>query len=269
MPMISSDPDSTPASGAAFAATRWSVVLSARTPGCPQSRQALETLCRHYWSPLYAYIRRQGYTSHDAQDLTQEFFARLFQKNSLAAVEREKGKFRSFLLASLKHFLANEWDRLRAQKRGGNQTIVSIDAAAEEASCAAALASTETADRLFDRRWALTLLDRTMERLRKEYEDSGKAHVYTLLRETLTSDRASVPYAHIALELKSTEGAVKVAVHRLRTRYRAGKGTRAPLPTGKPGPMRHGNHRRQFHRKHFSSATTSPIGSQTNANAID
>lgn len=217
--VASSEPPSTSSAGAGFAATRWSVVLSARTPDSAQSHQALETLCKNYWPPLYAFIRRRGYSPHDAQDLTQEFFARLLEKNCLACVEPHKGKFRSFLLASVKHFLANEWDKLRAQKRGGGRTVVPIDTAILETS-SAAFASSESADSLFDKRWALTLLDRTMERLRSEYVESGKDTVFEHLRETLTADRTSIPYSRIAVDLHSSEGAVKVAVHRLRQRYR-------------------------------------------------
>ena len=218
--MTSTPPVSTPLAGAAFAPTHWSVVLSARAQDGEPSRLALETLCRNYWPPLYAYIRRQGFSPADAQDLTQEFFARLLEKNYLASVQQEKGRFRSFLLAALKHFLSNEWDKLRAQKRGGGRTAIPMDTAFAENACATALASNESADRLYDRRWALTLLDRTMERLRLEYADSGKGRAFASLRETLTCERGTVPYSRIASELGSTEGAVKVAVHRLRLRYR-------------------------------------------------
>lgn len=217
--MDSSTQDSTPATAAHFAPTRWSVVLSARAPDCAQSRLALETLCRHYWAPLYAYVRRQGHSPHDAQDLTQEFFARLLRKNYLESVSPEKGRFRSFLLASLKHFLTNEWDRSQAQKRGGHYEMVSIDAAVE-ASCANAFTAGESAEHLFDRQWALTLLDRTMARLRKEYEEAGKMLVFEALRESLTADQGSLPYSQIARTLDTTEGAIKVGVHRLRQRYR-------------------------------------------------
>ena len=202
-----------------FAATRWSVVLAARQPeASAQSREALETLCRHYWQPLYAFVRRQGHSPQDAQDLTQDFFALLLEKHYLGDVDPQKGKFRSFLLAALKHFLANEWDKRRAQKRGGGKTAVSIDIAAAETSCASALATHESADRLYDRRWAMTLLERTMERLEREHQSKAKA--FERLRPTLVGDRNSIPYAQIARELDSTEGAVKVAVHRLRQRYR-------------------------------------------------
>jgi RNA polymerase sigma-70 factor (ECF subfamily) len=206
-------------SPAEFAVTRSSLVLSAKANDSPQSDAALETLCRNYWPPLYAYIRRQGLSPHDAQDLTQSFFARLLEKNYLAAVAPGKGKFRSFLLASLKHFLANEWDKMRAQKRGGGKPLVSLDYAPAEACCA--LESAEAGpDAVFERRWAVTLLERTLTRLRDEYIAEGKKAVFEQLKETLTGERQLIPYATVARELASSEGAVKVAVHRLRRRYR-------------------------------------------------
>ena len=185
----------------------------------PQSDDALETLCRNYWRPLYAYIRRQGLSPHDAQDLTQAFFARLLEKNFLASVAPGKGKFRSFLLTSLKHFMANEWDKARAQKRGGGKPFVSLDFDAVEACCA--LESGDTGpDAVFERRWAMTMLERTLSRLREEYISGGKENVFEQLKETLTGERQSIPYATVARQLGSSEGAVKVAVHRLRRRYR-------------------------------------------------
>jgi RNA polymerase sigma factor (sigma-70 family) len=193
-----------------FAATRWTVVLTA---GQGQSR-ALEELCRTYWYPLYAYVRRRGYEAHEAEDLTQEFFARLLTKNYLADVEREKGKFRSFLLASLKHFLANEWDKARAQKRGGGQTFVSLDA---ETRYRQEPADELSADKLLDRQWALALLDLVLTRLEAETD----ATQFAALKSFLTADKDTIPYAEVAGKLRTTEGAVKVAVHRLRKRYRA------------------------------------------------
>jgi DNA-directed RNA polymerase specialized sigma24 family protein len=217
--MTSSQRQAESSSPAEFAATRWSLVLSAKANDSPQSDDALETLCRNYWRPLYAYIRRQGLSPHDAQDLTQAFFARLLEKNYLAAVVPGKGKFRSFLLASLKHFLANEWDKARAQKRGGGKPFISLDYEAAEVCCA--LESGKGApDAVFERRWAVTLLERTLARLRQEYIADGKEPVFEQLKETLTGERQSIPYATVARELGSSEGAVKVAVHRLRRRYR-------------------------------------------------
>jgi RNA polymerase sigma-70 factor (ECF subfamily) len=145
---------------AAFVTTHWSVVLDAGRADTTRARDALARLCQTYWHPLYAYVRRLGYSPHDAQDLTQEFFARLLAKNSLAAADESRGRFRSFLLSSLKHFLANEWDKARAQKRGGGQVPIPIDPAVAETGCYFEPADPATADKIFERRWALTLLDR-------------------------------------------------------------------------------------------------------------
>ena len=200
-----------------FATTHWSLVLAAGgdTRG---AQPALAALCDAYWYPLYAFIRRQGLAPHDAQDLTQEFFARLIEKEWLGAVQRERGRFRSWLLAALKHFLANEWDKSRARKRGGGVQFVSIDDATAESRYAQEPADLATADRLYDRRWALTLLDRVLARLREEMAAAGKTAHFDALKFCLTGERAA--YAEVALALAMSEGAVKVAVHRLRERYR-------------------------------------------------
>jgi RNA polymerase sigma-70 factor (ECF subfamily) len=208
------------ASQTSFVTTHWSVVLSAREANSPQSSAALEALCRSYWYPLYAHVRRQGYAPHDAQDLTQEFFARLLQKHYLDAAAREKGRFRTFLLVALKRFLANEWDRRHAQKRGGFTAVVSIDQEMAESRFAAEPAHQLQPDVLFDRQWAVTLLDRTMSRLREEYIASGRAKLFELLRGCLARDESALPYAEIAVRLNLSEAAVKMAVQRLRARYR-------------------------------------------------
>jgi RNA polymerase sigma factor (sigma-70 family) len=197
-----------------FAATRWTVVRAAGHAKTPEARRALEELCRTYWYPLYAYVRRRGYEAHEAEDLTQKFFGRLLAKNYLADVDREKGKFRSFLLASLKHFLANEWDKARAQKRGGDQTLISLDA---ETRYQHEPIDEASADKLLDRTWAVALLDQVLTRLQAETD----AKQFTALKSFLTADQDTIPYAEAASKLKTTEGAVKVAVHRLRKRYRA------------------------------------------------
>jgi DNA-directed RNA polymerase specialized sigma24 family protein len=209
-----------PASDAWFVTTHWSVVLSAREPASPQSAAALETLCRTYWYPLYAYLRRQGRPPHDAQDLTQGFFARLLQKDYLRAAEREKGKFRTFLLVALKRFLANEWDRAHAQKRGGFAPVIPIDQEFAESRLAADPSPNVQPDVLFDRQWALTLLERTMSQLHEEYVASGRAQLFEYLQSCLGRDESALPYADIAARLRLTEAAVKMAVHRLRARYR-------------------------------------------------
>ncbi len=208
------------AGAAQFATTHWSVVLSARDDRASQAQASLAKLCQTYWYPLYVYVRRQGHGVPDAQDLTQEFFARLIEKNSLEQVRREKGKFRSFLLASLKNFLTNEWDRARALKRGGGQELVSLDGDTAETRYGLEPAHGETADKIFDRRWAMTLLDTTLSRLRQEFDNQGKAKLFEALKFTLTAERGTTPYAELATKLGLSEGAVKVSVHRLRQRYR-------------------------------------------------
>jgi RNA polymerase sigma-70 factor (ECF subfamily) len=212
--------DSIPPGAAGFALTHWSVVLAAGRSDSTQARDALERLCRTYWFPIYAFVRRQGHSPHDAQDLTQEFFARLLAKHYLADADRAKGRFRSFLLASLKHFLANEWDKARAQKRGGGQVMIPIDIKTAETSCGFEPADDSTPDKIFERRWALTLLDQVLRRLRDEYVRDGKERLFEQLKPTLTEASRSVPYAEIATRLGTSEGAVKGAVHRLRQCYR-------------------------------------------------
>jgi RNA polymerase sigma factor (sigma-70 family) len=203
-----------------FATTRWSLVLAAGRPNSPQASAALATLCETYWYPLYAYIRRRGHDADDAQDLTQAFFTRLLEKNDLATADSERGKFRSFLLTSLKHFLSNEWDRGHAQKRGGGRTPVSIDFVAAEGRYNLEPSHELTAEKIFDRRWALTLLDQVLARLREESVQGGKSQIFELLKVFLTGENAPVSIRELADKLAMTEGALKVAVHRLRRRYR-------------------------------------------------
>jgi len=205
---------------AVFVTTHWSVVLSAREKGSPQSAAALETLCRTYWYPLYAYVRRQGHSPPDAQDLTQEFFARLLQKDYLKAAAREKGRFRTFLIVALKRFLANEWDRLRAQKRGGGQPPLSLDTELAEQRYQIEPVAETSADRVFERRWALTLLDRTLARLREEFAATGRAREFDGLKVCLTAERGEISYREIGAALEMSDGAARVAVHRLRRRFR-------------------------------------------------
>jgi RNA polymerase sigma-70 factor (ECF subfamily) len=194
-------------------------VLRARGGGSTSARAALATLCQTYWYPLYAFVRRQGHPPHDAQDLTQEFFARLLARNYLADVAREKGRFRSFLLVALKHFLANEGDRARAAKRGGGQSVISLDDVGAEGRYQLEPVDRLSADRIFDRRWALTLLERVLERLRAEYGALEKTGEFEAMQDCLTG-KSDQSYAVIARKLGTSEGAVKVAVHRLRKRYR-------------------------------------------------
>lgn len=201
--------------GDAFTHTRWSVVLAAQEP--VRAKVALEELCHTYWYPLYAYVRRRGYRPEDAQDLTQTFFARLLEKNWLDAVAPEKGRFRAFLLAALKHFLANEWDKALAQKRGGGAIPVALEA---ETRYQREPLNELSPDRLFDRQWALALLETVLNQLRNEYDTDDKRRLFEALRGTLTGDQPEPGYAEVGRQLGMNEGAIKVAVHRLRKRYR-------------------------------------------------
>jgi len=203
-----------------FVTTRWSVVLAIGRADSTQARRALTTLCQTYWYPLYAYVRRLGHSPADAEDLTQEFFARLLEKQYLARVQREGGRFRSFLLAAFKRFLANEWDRAEAQKRGGHRTVLSLDAAAAESRYRQQPAYELTPDKIYDRAWARTLLEEVLVRLRQEYAAAGKAELFDQISVSLSQPRGAVRYADIAEQLGTTEAAVKMAVQRLRARYR-------------------------------------------------
>jgi RNA polymerase sigma-70 factor (ECF subfamily) len=205
--------------GRAFHTTRWSVITAAQGD-TTSAAAAVGDLCQCYWFPLYAFVRRRGHAVHDAQDLTQAFFARFLEHRGFAAVDRANGRFRSFLLASLKHFLANEYDRQQAAKRGGGCTFVPLNDPNAEARYHAHAAEQLTAERLFDREWALALLDRALARLAAEMAAEGKGTQFEALKFCLTG-AASAPYAEVAASLGLSEGAVKVAVHRLRTRYRA------------------------------------------------
>jgi len=220
MPSTQHHSDSTAPGAGTFALTHWSVVMAAGSSDSTHARDALETLCRTYWHPIYAFVRRQGHSPHDAQDLTQEFFARFLEKNYLDGVDRAKGRFRSFLLTCLKHFLANEWDKAGAQKRGAHPILIPINVQSAETSWGLEPAESMTAEKLFERRWALTLLEQVLARLRAEYTRDGKARTFEQLKSTLSGERRSVPYAEISARLGISEGAVKVAVHRLRQRYR-------------------------------------------------
>ncbi len=209
-----------PTASPVFVTTRWSVVVSAQRKDSPAADEALEQLCRAYWYPLYAYVRRAGHTPADAEDLTQAFFARLLEKDWLGVADQQRGRFRSFLLGALKHFLANEWDKARTLKRGGHLRWVSLDAPAGEDRLQHEPVAKGAPDLEFDRRWALTLLDAVLARLEKEYAQAGKAKWFGQLKPSLGSDRAEVNYTQLAGELAMSEGAVRVAVHRLRQRYR-------------------------------------------------
>lgn len=202
-----------------FVTTRWSVVLRAGLSDTTRAQAALAELCGAYWYPLYAYARRQGFGPQDAEDATQGFFAKLLKLNSLAGVGQEKGRFRAFLLASMKHYLSDERDRAPAQKRNRALTI-SLDAHAAEERYRFEPVDTVTPEQLFERRWALTLLDTVMQRLQTEYVESGRAALFSGLRFAITGDKSGVPYTELATELGISGEAVRVAVHRLRRRYR-------------------------------------------------
>lgn len=203
-----------------FPHTRWSVVLAATQQSAPEAEAALETICRAYWYPLYAFVRRSGQSPHDAQDLTQEFFRQLLEKRWLAAADREKGRLRTFLVTALKHFMAKEWRRAAAQKRGGGQTHVPMDTAFAESRYAAEGATQLPAEAVFDRQWALTLLDLTVQRLEAEFVAAGKADEFVILKRCLVAAHDAIDYAALAARLDRSEGAVRVAVHRLRKRFR-------------------------------------------------
>jgi DNA-directed RNA polymerase specialized sigma24 family protein len=203
-----------------FATTRWTVVLSAGRKSSPQSDRALGELCQTYWYPLYAYVRGQGKSKEDAEDLVQAFFARFLQKNYLEGLRAERGKFRAFLLASLKHFLANEWDKSQRQKRGGGVTHLSLDWQGAEQRFRLDPADPSSPDKIYDREWALSLLERVINRVRGECEADGKAKLFNQVKGFLMVGESITPYAHAARELGLDEGAVRVAVHRLRKRYR-------------------------------------------------
>jgi RNA polymerase sigma factor (sigma-70 family) len=203
-----------------FLTTRWSVVLAARSARTTDASHALESLCRTYWHPLYAYARRRGHSPQDAEDLTQGFFEKLLEKSWLAAVEQERGRFRQFLLMAFKRFLVNEHDHAQRLKRGGGAHAVPLDTVLGEKLYREETSPSASADEVYDRRWALSLLDSTLSRLRSEFESSGRAREFDILKPQLTAPRGNVPYAEIALELQTTDGAARVAVHRLRKRFR-------------------------------------------------
>jgi RNA polymerase sigma-70 factor (ECF subfamily) len=209
-----------PSGASRFATTHWSVVLAAGSPSSSHYQEALNTLCRTYWFPLYAYLRRNGYDTHQAEDHTQAFFTYLLEKRGLRVADPEKGKFRSFLLATLKHFVGDERDRARAKKRGGGRKILSLDFDKAETWYALEPAHQLSPEKLFEKSWALTVVDRTIARLKAESVSTNKQKLFDHLKVYLTSRRDSTGYRDAAAELDMTEGAVKVAVHRLRARYR-------------------------------------------------
>jgi len=206
---------------AAFVTTHWSAVLAARGGGSREAEAALAELCRTYWYPLFAYIRRRGHDPHEAEDLTQSFFERLLEKHYLRNLTPGMGRFRSFLLASLRHFLANEWHRAQTGKRGGGKQCFSLDDENAEARYQRELADNVTPETLFERGWALTVLEQVLARLRAEFAAGEKADLFDQLKAFLSAELPEGSYAAAARRTGLSEGAVKVAVHRMRRRYGA------------------------------------------------
>lgn len=219
MPDTTSSESVTPHSDARFATTHWSMVLKAGQPDGTGHQQALETLCRTYWYPLYTYLRRSGYSTHKAEDYTQGFFATLLEKHRLEYADPARGRFRSFLLTSLKHFVADEHDRARAKKRGGAGQMLSLDTTDAEHRYALELADHVSPEKLFERSWALTVLKEALARLRSEYRAANRQDLFERLKCYLQADENPPSYAEAAAALGMSEGTLRVAVHRLRQQY--------------------------------------------------
>lgn len=202
-----------------FLTTQWSLVFQAGDATSTVADAALAELCNSYWYPLYAYIRRKGYDPHEAQDLTQEFFLRLLSKNYFAGLDPSKGKFRSFLLACLENFLAKEWNRAHRQKRGGGMVLASFEQENAEGRYQLEPVEQSSPEKIYLRRWALTILERAMQRLKSECMESGKGQLFQDLQGALSGDKNTISYAEVAQRCDMTEGAVQVAVHRLRQRF--------------------------------------------------
>jgi RNA polymerase sigma-70 factor (ECF subfamily) len=202
-----------------FETTHWSTVLAAGGQSTTRSREALAALCETYWYPLYAYLRRQGHSAEDAEDLTQGFFARVIEKGVLQVASPERGRFRSFLLASLKHYVANEQDHARALKRGGSFSPLSLEFESARGRYSMEPHDASTPETLFDRRWALTVLDRVMGELRAEFRQRGKEEVFERLKVNLIGEESPFSYRETASKFGMSEDAVRVAVHRLRRRF--------------------------------------------------
>jgi len=211
--------DDLPATASGFHTTHWTLVLAARDQDGPLAREALAGLCSTYWYPLYAFIRRSGITPHEAEDLTQEFFFRFLERNSLGSVHREAGKFRSFLLACLKNFLANERERAHAQRRGGGRKLIPLDSDEAKSRYSLEPADERTPESVFERRWAFAVLERTMTELRREYAAAEKSEVFEALRSFLPGSDADLSRAEIAAKRGMSAGALDVAIHRFRQRF--------------------------------------------------
>jgi RNA polymerase sigma factor (sigma-70 family) len=204
----------------AFVTTHWSAVIHAGRSDTTHARDALARLCQNYWYPLYTYVRRRGKSPEDAKDLTQTFFARLLERNWVGDADPEKGRFRSFILSAMNHFLADEWDKARALKRGGGVAAVPLQLDTAETRYGHEPTDNVTPEQTYERRWAMTLLDSVLQKLRKEYESEGRGEMFAALHPCLVGDRTSQPYSQLAEALGTSEGTVKSLVHRLRQRYR-------------------------------------------------
>jgi RNA polymerase sigma factor (sigma-70 family) len=218
--MFHSDDPSPGAGGGDFTTTHWSRVQQAGDKDSLLAGDALAELCQTYWYPLYAYVRRKGHSPQDAQDLTQGFFARLLKNNSFAGADPEKGKFRTYLLGALNHFLADEWDKARAEKRGGGHAVFSLDDETAERRYLQEPSLDLTPEKIFDRRWGMTLLEQALKRLREEFTGAGNGRHFELLKSFLTSEAVAGAYDGIAAELQTTPNAIAASVRRLRQRYR-------------------------------------------------
>jgi len=204
----------------AFKTTRWSLIQAAAIDPTGASRQALSTLCQAYWHPVYAFIRRNGYDPDQSQDLTQGFFTRLLEKNDLSDADQTRGRFRSFLLTSVKHFLANEWYRSHALKRGGGEITISIDVVNAERWYTPSVVEEATPESVFERRWALSILEQVLTRLRNEFANSGQSDLFDNLSVFLSQDSDDVRYEELALKLGIPAGTLRMKVHRIREKYR-------------------------------------------------
>ncbi len=219
MPENPDSPLPSPTSVGQFDHTQWSQVLRAADPAAKGFEPALQNLCQTYWYPLYAFVRRSGHSPQDAEDLTQAFFARLLDKNYLATADREKGRFRTFLIVALKRFLANEWERQHAIKRGGFSSFVEIDQEHAETRYGDELANHDQPDALLEKQWAITLIGQVMGCLQVEYSESNRSELFGFLRASITRDDSAMGYAAIADRLQTSEAAIKMAAMRMRERY--------------------------------------------------
>jgi RNA polymerase sigma-70 factor (ECF subfamily) len=218
--LVMSHADSAQRIAAGFATTRWSIVVSAARRSSTKSRRALEELCEAYWLPLYAYVRRRVPDIHEAQDLTQAFFAELLENNYLGSATPERGRFRAFLLTAFKHFLSKEWEKAKAQKRGGGRTPISLDFAAADSSLRVEPAAALTPEQIYDQQWAIALLSHILNRLRDELQEARRTGHFDELKGFIIGDHAGTTYADVARRLNMTEAAAKKAASRLRQRYR-------------------------------------------------